>query len=276
MTESISISVVIPYYNSQKTIVRALDSALAQTKKVNEIILVNDGSVDDGPQIVENYIDNNMEINFKHISFKINQGQSAARNEGAKISSSQYIAFLDADDAWNPQKNEIQVKYLKENPGFKVIACKMDYLKDSSQWVKPINEKLLTVRKIGFLNQVFRLINLHTPGLIIERHFFNEIKMYDNYGFMEDWHLHIKASMINNILYVGGKSLAYVFKPFYGVSGLTSNLMSTQKVELIILKRLYSEKSINIIILIFATILSLIRFIKRLVITSLRKNYTRL
>ena len=269
MTELISISVVIPYYNSQKTIVRALDSVLAQTKKVNEIILVNDGSIDNGYQIVEQYISDNKEQNFKHISFKTNRGPGMARNEAVLKSSSSHIAFLDSDDAWNPQKNEIQVKYLKENPGFKVIVCKMDYLKDSSQWVKPINEKLLTVRKIGFYNQVFRLTNLYTPGHIIERKFFKEINMYEFY-FMEDWHLDVKATMYKKTLYIGGESLAYVFKPFYGVSGNAAHLTPAYLVELDIYKLLYRQKNINALVFFSATILSLTRFFKRIVITKMR------
>ena len=271
MKDSDSISVVIPYYNSQATIVRALDSVVSQTKKINEIILVNDGSTDNGEKVVDEYISINIEHNFKHISFENNRGQAKAKNAGVLASTSSFIAFLDADDSWNSKKTEIQTKYLIDNPRFKVITCKMAYLKDNKE--KYINEELLTLKEIGFYNQIFRLTNLHSPGQLFEKQFFMQIGMYENMRFLEDLLLTIRATMFTRVLYIGGEPLAYVFKPFYGDTGLASNLLAVQKVELNIFKMLYREKSINIIIFFLASILSSIRFLRRVVITTLRNSH---
>jgi glycosyltransferase involved in cell wall biosynthesis len=103
----ISVSVVIPSYNHADKIVHAVNSVLAQTHLPDEIIVVDDGSVDDTQQIL---------IPFKdriRILFQENRGVAAARNVGIAASSSQWIAFLDADDIWLPNKIAAQIEQIK-------------------------------------------------------------------------------------------------------------------------------------------------------------------
>lgn len=101
-----SIAVVIPLFNKESYICRALDSVLAQSLSPDEIIVVNDGSNDNGAVIVrENY------PQVKVID-QPNQGVSAARNAGINCTKAQFIAFLDADDYWLPNflKNIVELK----------------------------------------------------------------------------------------------------------------------------------------------------------------------
>jgi len=94
------ISVVIPSYNRVDVLIRAIDSVLAQTSAVDEIIVVDDGSDDDTrAQVTRQYPD------IKYI-YQDNRGVSAARNRGIAQSKSSWIAFLDSDDSWLPQKIE--------------------------------------------------------------------------------------------------------------------------------------------------------------------------
>jgi glycosyltransferase involved in cell wall biosynthesis len=91
-------SIVIPYYNKSKYIQRCLDGVLNQTFQEFEIILVNDGSTDDGLSfILDNYANKITVINQE------NKGVSAARNTGIKVAKYPFIAFLDADDCWHNQ-----------------------------------------------------------------------------------------------------------------------------------------------------------------------------
>lgn len=90
-------SVVIPLYNKESFIVETLRSALAQTFTDFEIIVVNDGSTDNGGNMVQLFNDNRL----RYISTE-NQGVSAARNTGIAASTGKLIAFLDADDHWEP------------------------------------------------------------------------------------------------------------------------------------------------------------------------------
>lgn len=90
-------SVVIPLYNKAHSVARTIDSVLGQTHIDFELIIVNDGSTDDSLEVVANIKDDRIRI----ISTE-NRGVSAARNKGVAVANSDYIAFLDADDYWEP------------------------------------------------------------------------------------------------------------------------------------------------------------------------------
>lgn len=106
------IAAVIPLYNGGRFIEGAIQSVLAQTRKVDEIIVVDDGSTDDGAAIVER-----MSIDHPSIVLvsQSNGGQGSARNAGARKSTCDLIALLDQDDAWYPHHIELLEKpFLKK------------------------------------------------------------------------------------------------------------------------------------------------------------------
>lgn len=105
-----SVSVVIPAYNAQNFIRKALVSVLEQTVEVDEIIVVDDGSSDETSQIVAAYAPR------VRLLQQQNQGPSRARNFGVESATSEWVAFLDADDAWVPQKIEKQLNALQAHP----------------------------------------------------------------------------------------------------------------------------------------------------------------
>jgi glycosyltransferase involved in cell wall biosynthesis len=105
------ISVIIPTYNRMRSIGRAVQSVLDQTFQNFEIIVVDDGSSDATDELLKSFNDPRIHI-LKHLQ---NQGASAARNTGMKEAKGDYIAFLDSDDAWYPQKLQVQYNYLKQS-----------------------------------------------------------------------------------------------------------------------------------------------------------------
>jgi teichuronic acid biosynthesis glycosyltransferase TuaG len=106
------VSIIMPAYNSEKYIGESIDSVLLQTYKNWELIIVDDGSVDNTRKIVTQYAQNDRRINYY---FQSNQKQGKARNTGINKSKGELIAFLDSDDLWAPEKLEIQVEYLKNS-----------------------------------------------------------------------------------------------------------------------------------------------------------------
>jgi len=96
------VSVVIPAYNAGSTIERTLSSALAQTSPAHEIIVIDDGSSDNTLEVLRPY------ENRVTVKSQSNAGASAARNHGCRLATGDFIAFLDADDLWHPQKLAIQ------------------------------------------------------------------------------------------------------------------------------------------------------------------------
>lgn len=100
-----SVVAVIPLYNGEKYVADAIESVLAQTIKPAEVIVVDDGSVDDGPAIVEKF-----ESRGVQLLRKANGGQGSARNHGVANSTSDLICFLDQDDLWYPNHVEVLLK----------------------------------------------------------------------------------------------------------------------------------------------------------------------
>lgn len=95
MDSNIMISVIIPVYNAEKTIRRAIDSVLCQMHGEVELVLVNDGSKDGSGAICDEYSRNHPEVQVVH---KVNGGLATARNAGLAVATGEYITFLDADD----------------------------------------------------------------------------------------------------------------------------------------------------------------------------------
>jgi glycosyltransferase involved in cell wall biosynthesis len=108
-------SVVITCYNQEEYIGAAIESVVQQTRydAIVEIIVVDDGSTDDSEVVIQGWADRCEKI---HYCYQENQGVSAARNEGIRRSSADYIAFLDGDDLWCEDRLKHQLKSAKEHP----------------------------------------------------------------------------------------------------------------------------------------------------------------
>ena len=113
-----TISVIIPTYNDAETIPRAISSVLGQTVPVDEIIVVDDASEDNTGAVVRAFDHDRVQ----YVKHDQNQGGSAARNTGFEHSTGDYIAYLDADDEWLPQKLEKQLEVLESRTGDWVAA----------------------------------------------------------------------------------------------------------------------------------------------------------
>lgn len=110
-----SVSVVIPTLNRSDWIKQAIDSVLAQTFDDYEIIVVDDGSTDDTRQVVNELQQNNTSIKYH---YQNNRGRSASRNIGIYLAQGKWIAFLDSDDLFMPDKLKIQFTALQSNPEY--------------------------------------------------------------------------------------------------------------------------------------------------------------
>ncbi|MFY9682798.1 MAG: glycosyltransferase family 2 protein, partial [Candidatus Sulfotelmatobacter sp.] len=105
------ISVVIPYYNREMFVDEAVQSVLGQTIKPLEIIIVNDCSRESSRRYLDRYAEM-----CKIVDLTENVGLAGARNAGIRAARGQFIAFLDDDDIWLPQKLEVQRQYMDEHP----------------------------------------------------------------------------------------------------------------------------------------------------------------
>jgi glycosyltransferase involved in cell wall biosynthesis len=104
------VAVIIPCYNAAPYLARALESVFAQTYRDYHVYAIDDGSTDDTAVVLRSYASYIMSVQQTH------SGQASARNHGIRLSNSPYIAFLDADDEWLPEKLERQVNMLRDTP----------------------------------------------------------------------------------------------------------------------------------------------------------------
>jgi glycosyltransferase involved in cell wall biosynthesis len=104
------VTVVIPAFNAECYITQAIDSVLHQTCGMFEVIVVDDGSTDQTRGVVERF---GPPVRYE---YQRNAGPASARNRGIELASADFVAFLDADDVWNPEKCAVQMAHFNEFP----------------------------------------------------------------------------------------------------------------------------------------------------------------
>jgi glycosyltransferase involved in cell wall biosynthesis len=261
-----NVSVVIPMYNSQITIERCIKSVLNQTCDcVKEIIVIDDGSTDNGCEIVKK-----LSINESRIILikQENEGAASARNAGLKLATGEYIAFLDSDDEWFPDKLAIQTEYLLQHPDVYMLGGR--YGKDNLA-----NRILTEYRKIMHIKikrQVFK--NFFSPPTVIFRR-----KILDKVGYFDEKMRYFEeGSLFNRIVaYYKSVYMATGFatnisdKKRWGDSGLSGNIIKMEAGELHNIKEAYSFKFISFKLFLLAYIFSIIKFCRRYIISMIRK-----
>jgi glycosyltransferase involved in cell wall biosynthesis len=153
MNDYCNISVVIPLYNKETSISRCLDSVLNQTLSPMEIVVVDDGSVDNSVEIVTSY-----QSPYIRLIKQKNSGVSSARNKGYQVSSGKWIAFLDADDYWDPGFLQEIEKLMKLYPACGAYGTSYYLQKTSNETRTPIILRNLPFKSLdGIIDNYFRV-----------------------------------------------------------------------------------------------------------------------
>jgi len=162
----LNISVVIPSYNRKDFLKRSIDSAINQTKKPLEIIVVDDGSTDGTETMIK--------IDYDFVKFikQKNKGVSAARNIGIKVSIGEWICFLDSDDEWKKDKLEKQINAMKSNPGYKFFHSNEIWIKNGLR----INQKKKHKKYGGdIFNKCLDMCRISPSSVMIDKTVFDEV-----------------------------------------------------------------------------------------------------
>jgi glycosyltransferase involved in cell wall biosynthesis len=175
-----TVSAVIPAHNAAQYLPDAIESVLSQTSPVGECIVVDDGSTD-GTAAAARAFEGEVRLIEQH-----NAGPAAARNRGVSASSGDFLAFLDADDRWLPERIERQVAALAQDPRFAAVVCAMQVVDGSMRPVGVIQQRPdVSVEDM----LTWRTMLCPTPSsLLIERRCFEAIGGFDERIFgSEDW-----------------------------------------------------------------------------------------
>jgi glycosyltransferase involved in cell wall biosynthesis len=130
MENTPAITVLIPAYNVEKYIAKAIESVLQQTYTDFELLIVNDGSTDDTQRIIQSFNDERIILINQS-----NKGVAAALNIGLKNAKGTYIARFDADDICHPQRLEKQVAFLRANPEYILVGSDADYILENGDFL---------------------------------------------------------------------------------------------------------------------------------------------
>ncbi|NER39582.1 MAG: glycosyltransferase family 2 protein [Oscillatoria sp. SIO1A7] len=252
-----SVSVIIPCYNCADTIHRAVESIIQQTLKPAEIILVDDGSSDNTLQELKLIQSKYGKDWIKVIALEKNTGVSNARNTAWDLSSQNYIAFLDADDAWHSEKLAIQYFWMSDRPdialcghAYKLINCQDE---DLNLKIKPNFKTIVFSKEQMLLSNPFV-----TPSVMLKRNL--NYRFNPNKRYCEDYLLWLQISLDGHQLAMIDTELAYLFKSF-GKSGLSRNLLRMRWADINNYWQLWKSKRINIGQTFFLIAYSLIKLI---------------
>jgi glycosyltransferase involved in cell wall biosynthesis len=182
------VSVVIPAYNAARTLEATVASALAQTVQDLEIVIVNDGSRDDTLAVARSLSDPRI-----HVVDQPNGGAAAARNTGLQAASGRYVALLDADDLWLPDKLERQLRVLETELEVQAVQCGAYFVNDAMEVisVQPCTDTGRSFEE----TLLFRNLPAFLSALVVRRDRILEVGGFDtDLEILEEWDMAIKMS----------------------------------------------------------------------------------
>ena len=179
------VSIITPCYNGAKYISETIDSVLCQTYTDWEMIIINDGSKDNSAEVISTYVERDSRI--KLINQK-NGGSANARNHGIRVANGRYIALLDADDIWENNFLEEQLRFMKEKNALCVYSSYKRIDENSKEILKPvICKKQVTYNQMLITNFIGCLTGLYDTSVYGKVFLREELKsIRDDYAYWLD------------------------------------------------------------------------------------------
>ena len=180
------VSIIIPTYNRGYCLQNAIDSVLAQTHPNFELIVVDDGSIDNTENLVKNY---NADIVYIR---QQNKGPAAARNRGVQAARHDLLAFLDSDDRFAKNKLEVQLRTMQENPAYLISHTQEIWYRNG----RILNQKIRHKKNSGdIFNQSLELCAVGMSTVLMHRKIFQRYGLFDeDFPCCEDYEYWLRVS----------------------------------------------------------------------------------
>ena len=255
-------------YNASGSIIRAIDSVFKQTYKTDyEVIVINDGSTDNSAHIVREYTKAFPDRKIILIN-KPNGGVSSARNAGILAAHGDWIALLDSDDEWLPEKIACQMNILHQNPDIDFLGCNLIGQQTRILWM--LKDHLTPIKTWELL------VKMHpqTSTAIFKRSIIRDVGLYNEHmRYAEDGEFWVRICIQKNcwfhpdqlVVYDGGKAL-------FGASGLSANVRAMQQGQRQIFQYAYQNHAINIIQYLILRLYGELKYCRRRLIVMHRNN----
>ncbi len=229
------VSVIVPAYNKAELTVKTVESILSQDYQNIEIIVVNDGSTDDTEKKLQVFRDR---IKYHK---KDNGGACSARNFGISVAEGEYIALIDCDDVYYPNKISKSVQLLDSHPEFGFMHTAAKLIDDSDNIVGYHSYPNSQVK--GQISHRLVLDNfINNPTVVIRKECFDKVGLFDESIFMPaDWDMWIRLSEEFKAGYIDEPLSAYRITSNYTITHLELNL----KEELYVLNKAFERGKIK-------------------------------
>ena len=203
------VSVILPTYNRAHLVGRAIRSVLDQTYQDFELIVVDDGSMDNTEGMVKAFKD----PRIRYIRHEQNRGGAAARNTGIKAAQGEYIAFQDSDDEWLPEKLEKQMRIFEKASAQVGVVYTGFYAinGDRKTYMPHVNIK---IKEGNIHNELLKQNFVTTQAVVLRKECFEKAGMFDeNLPRLQDWELFIRISKYYIFKYVDEPLVLAFFSP---------------------------------------------------------------
>lgn len=210
------VSVIIPTYNCQDFIVRAIKSVLGQTFQDFELIIIDDGSTDKTKEIVEEFIKKDKRI--KYIYQENSGGPAKPLNTGIKNSKGEYITFLDSDDEWLPKKLEKQLELFESstNKNLGLVSCNALCLEENPQKILGENKiPNFSSREEAFKKILRDCFILSESSILTKKEILNRVGFFDEdvrVKGSQDWELYLRVIKNYDFSFLPEPLLKYYFR----------------------------------------------------------------
>lgn len=250
------VTVIIPCYRCRDTVVRALDSVLAQTLSPAEVLLIDDASDDGTLHVIREQAEHHGSW-VKVISQARNGGAGLARNVGWEAATQPWIAFLDADDAWHPHKLETQWTWLSTQPEAQLCGHGTWLAADECMHL-PVEGTPAATRLT--LSNMLISNRLPTRSVMLRR---DLPFRFSNRRYAEDYQLWLKIIAAGHSAWRLEVPLACSFRPDFSPGGLSGQLWRHEMNELAVLCELWRGKKFGLGVFLFAVAWSVAKFLRR-------------
>ncbi len=230
------VSVIIANYNYGRFLRQSVESALGQSLRPHEVIVVDDGSTDDSIEILRSFGDSVITVE------QANAGVGAARNKGAETATGDFLAFLDSDDYWHAEKLEKQLRKFSSDPEFGFVQCGLTNVDENGNTLDDyltgeegsIADKLLRFQPVVIANTI-----------VVKRGLFHDIGGYDTNRDLhpsEDWDLCYRLALKSKVGFV--REPLHFYR-HHGRGGHT-NIARMERAMLIAYQKAFSSSSMDV------------------------------
>ena len=226
-----TISVIIPVYNGEKTIKQTIESVLNQTFRDFELLIINDGSQDATLEIIQAINDERIQV----FSYQ-NSGVSASRNRALTKAKGEFISFIDADDLWTPNKLELQLKALQDNPQAAVAYSWSDWIDESGQFLRSGGH--ITVNGKAYEKLLLRDFIESGSNPLIRKQALDEVGCFEqSVTPAEDWDMWLRLAARYEFVTVEVPQIFYRISP----NSASFNIVKMEAGSLKVIERVFAQ-----------------------------------